>query len=66
MSLREMSAGRTSRFTLAYTNWHLGKITSFMALVFIGAKSFVLTKVYYGHICAMDTISMELHTRFCK
>lgn len=23
-----------------------------MALVFVGAKSFVLTKVYYGHICA--------------
>lgn len=46
ISLQEICAGsRTSRFTLAHPNWHLEKITSVMALVFVDAKSFVLTKV---------------------
>lgn len=45
-SLQEILVGsRTSRFILAYTNWHLEQLTSFMALDFVVAKSFVLTKV---------------------
>jgi len=59
-SLQKMPAGsRISRFSLMYSDGHLEKITSFMALVFVVAKSFVLTKVMCAHMYATTKIQYQ-------
>ena len=42
-----------------YSDGHLEKITSFMALVFVVAKSFVLTKVMCAHMYATTKIQYQ-------